>query len=509
MRYKFWVFLLVLFSKLNGFSQEKFIQHVVVKGETISKIAEQYNVKSTAIYELNPDAKKGIKFKEVLLIPVANTSVKNQKDVAQVAKVSVQKIEQHTVLAKETLYGIAKQYGLKVNDLYNLNPSLEKKSLRVGDVIAVPFLETKEEVAENLPKNELPKTEVKPVVYTDAKVESKTEPKPGINSGTSQVVTENKETSTVEQVVSAKGNLIREILPKETLYGISKQYGVTVADIEKANPILATQALRIGQSIVIPIAKSEETEKENVVVSKKEELQVLNNSNAVSVEVKEATSKENVNEADVEVEIIHEVLPKETKYGISKAFGLTVKELEKQNPKIINKLLVGEKLTIRTAKSNVKSATKYDFTDNSLVGDEGLTFNMKSYQGADLIDQLISTASENIGVRYRSGGTSKEGFDCSGLMCSTFGAFDIQLPRSSFEQAQYGTKINTEDVKKGDLIFFKTNGRRQINHVGMVVEVAEDGEIKFIHASTSSGVIISSLKEEYYSKRVTQINRVL
>jgi cell wall-associated NlpC family hydrolase len=92
-------------------------------------------------------------------------------------------------------------------------------------------------------------------------------------------------------------------------------------------------------------------------------------------------------------------------------------------------------------------------------------------------------------------------------MCTTFGAFDIDLPRTSLEQSQYGTKINNDDAQKGDLIFFKTNGRGQVNHVGMVVEV-NDGDIKFIHAS-NSGVIISSIKEKYYSKRVTQINRVL
>jgi cell wall-associated NlpC family hydrolase len=82
------------------------------------------------------------------------------------------------------------------------------------------------------------------------------------------------------------------------------------------------------------------------------------------------------------------------------------------------------------------------------------------------------------------------------------------LPRTSIEQSQYGVKIDTEDAQKGDLIFFKTNGRRQINHVGMVVE-AVDGDIKFIHASVSGGVIISSVKEKYYKKKVTQVNRVL
>ena len=69
-------------------------------------------------------------------------------------------------------------------------------------------------------------------------------------------------------------------------------------------------------------------------------------------------------------------------------------------------------------------------------------------------------------------------------------------------------KVDVENAQKGDLIFFKTNGRSQINHVGMVVEVC-DGEIKFIHASVGGGVIISSIKEKYYSQRLTQINRVL
>ena len=121
---------------------------------------------------------------------------------------------------------------------------------------------------------------------------------------------------------------------------------------------------------------------------------------------------------------------------------------------------------------------------------------------------MIDTASTNIGTRYRSGGTTKGGFDCSGLMVATFAAFEIKLPRSSIEQSSYGTKINTEEAQKGDLIFFKTNGRRRINHVGMVVEVCE-GEIKFIHSSIRKGVIISSTRENYYKRSFAQVNRVL
>jgi cell wall-associated NlpC family hydrolase len=68
-------------------------------------------------------------------------------------------------------------------------------------------------------------------------------------------------------------------------------------------------------------------------------------------------------------------------------------------------------------------------------------------------------------------------------MCSTFEAFDIKLPRTSREQSSIGTRINTEEAQKEILYFFKTNGRSQINHVGMVVVC--EGEIKFIHSSVS------------------------
>ena len=133
-----------------------------------------------------------------------------------------------------------------------------------------------------------------------------------------------------------------------------------------------------------------------------------------------------------------------------------------------------------------------------------ITVDNSSY----LVKQLINAAEENLGANYRSGGTTPEGFDCSGLMYSTFKKFDIILPRSSVDMAKIGRRLNDDDIRKGDLIFFKTNGRSVINHVGMVTEVTDD-EIKFIHSSTQKGVIISSTKETYYGRTFAQANRVL
>lgn len=125
-------------------------------------------------------------------------------------------------------------------------------------------------------------------------------------------------------------------------------------------------------------------------------------------------------------------------------------------------------------------------------------------------DKIIDAAIENLGSPYKYNGTTKSGFDCSGLVYTTFEKCNIKLPRSSFEQSKIGNNLGqkTEKAQKGDLIFFKTNNSPKINHVGIVTDSKGD-ELKFIHSSTSQGVIISSSKEPYYQKTFIQLNRIL
>lgn len=145
---------------------------------------------------------------------------------------------------------------------------------------------------------------------------------------------------------------------------------------------------------------------------------------------------------------------------------------------------------------------------NSINEINDADINADNENASYLASQLINAASDNIGIHYRSGGTTKAGFDCSGLIYSTFKKFDIELPRSSYEMAEKGSQISIENAKKGDLIFFINRGQHRINHVGMVVEINGD-EIKFIHSSTQTGVVISSTNEPYYKRTFVQINRVL
>ncbi|MFS4455048.1 C40 family peptidase [Maribacter sp. 2304DJ31-5] len=124
-------------------------------------------------------------------------------------------------------------------------------------------------------------------------------------------------------------------------------------------------------------------------------------------------------------------------------------------------------------------------------------------------DEIINTALTFSGVRYKFGGTTKKGMDCSGLLYVSFAEHDVKLPRTSIHMAEEGKKVRIKEVVKGDLLFFKTNRRsKRINHVGMVVSIDND-EIKFIHASSSRGVTISSLRDGFWNSAFVKATRIL
>ena len=124
-------------------------------------------------------------------------------------------------------------------------------------------------------------------------------------------------------------------------------------------------------------------------------------------------------------------------------------------------------------------------------------------------DQIINTALSFSGVRYKFGGTTTKGMDCSGLLYVSFGEHDIQLPRTSFHMAEEGHRVAVKNIEKGDLLFFKTSrGSKRINHVGMVVGTDND-EITFIHASTSRGVTVSSLRDGFWNQAFVKATRIL
>lgn len=106
------------------------------------------------------------------------------------------------------------------------------------------------------------------------------------------------------------------------------------------------------------------------------------------------------------------------------------------------------------------------------------------------------------GTRYAWGGTSKRGVDCSGLVVVTFrDQLGISLPRTTAQQSQAGSRIGRNELNAGDLVFFKTDAKGR--HVGIYIE---DG--KFLHASTSKGVMISHLDDYYWQDKFWLARRI-
>lgn len=125
------------------------------------------------------------------------------------------------------------------------------------------------------------------------------------------------------------------------------------------------------------------------------------------------------------------------------------------------------------------------------------------------IDNILTEATTYLGTPYRYGGNSRSGIDCSAFVLSVFGsAVGVDLPRVAAEQSQEGESVDKEELKRGDLVFF-AHGRGRISHVGIVEEVTEEGEIKFIHSATSKGVMVSSLNDRYWGPKYKFAKRII
>ncbi|MFG6686264.1 C40 family peptidase [Mariniflexile sp. HNIBRBA6329] len=122
---------------------------------------------------------------------------------------------------------------------------------------------------------------------------------------------------------------------------------------------------------------------------------------------------------------------------------------------------------------------------------------------------IVDYAKQFKGVKYKFGGATRDGMDCSGLVFESFRAFGVILPRISRDMAKQGDKISLKNIQEGDLLFFKTmNRRNDISHVGLVV-TSENGDIEFIHSTTSLGVITSRLSEKYWDSAFVEARRIL
>jgi cell wall-associated NlpC family hydrolase len=142
---------------------------------------------------------------------------------------------------------------------------------------------------------------------------------------------------------------------------------------------------------------------------------------------------------------------------------------------------------------------------NRLIASQPLTANTaEPAVSGGRVQTLLKRALALLGTPYRWGGTSTNGFDCSGMVGYVFKtALGIELPRVSREMASSGTPVERSALTPGDLVFFGVHGRR-VDHVGIYV-----GEGRFVHAPrTGRDVTVSSLDGGYWSGKFLQARRV-
>ncbi|GAA4277819.1 LysM peptidoglycan-binding domain-containing protein [Aquimarina mytili] len=266
------IFLLLIISNIAFAQQYK--SHKVAKGENVYRIAKRYNTTPEAIYRINPTAKDGIKEGEILAIPVTDD----------------QEYKTHIVEKGDTVYSLSKQYGITVETIYILNPEAVN-GININQILNVGKIEKKDPTA----------------------IDGSSE------QGKDSVLDSLKATPEERSIIRF---ITHKVKRKETLYGIAKNYKITVEDIKKHNKRLYSEQIKKKDKIRIPVYAKTPTVKDTVVDT--------------AVSRLTTTTK-------------YIVQPKDTRYGIARRHGITIGELERLNPNMDTDFPIGMQITVPTS----------------------------------------------------------------------------------------------------------------------------------------------------------------
>jgi len=270
----------------------------------------------------------------------------------------------------------------------------------------------------------------------------------------------------------------------DSLYSISKKFGVSVNQIKQANN-LQKAAIKRNQVLSISTKKSPK-----YAVKSKSDL------------------------------TYYTVRKGDTLSRIAQKTHQPMKNIMALNHVNSKSLRVGQKLALAESTPPEKSTsvqenesieeddssdiTNENDTDNSASSEEPETKGelLGKWNSPDEVQLFVKVATGFIGAPYRFGGSSLKGIDCSSFVQKIYRIFDITLPRNAREQSKVGISISRENLTEGDLVFFHT--KRSLGHVGIYI-----GNNEFVHASSKSkGVRVDSLETPYYQKRFQRAVRV-
>lgn len=194
--------------------------------------------------------------------------------------------------------------------------------------------------------------------------------------------------------------------------------------------------------------------------------------------------------------------------------GNTTTASKKKNPRFLDDVSItpGEKKSKTYNYKNDKSSNFYSYNNSG-----SSSFNLEKADWLQIkyaiktdmpVEQLnnlplLQEIDHWWGTRYCMGGDNESCIDCSAFTQTLLHAvYNVDVPRTANEQFDFSTHIDDREIKEGDLVFFKSG--KYISHVGLYV-----GNYKFVHASTSGGVMISDLNDAYWSKKYAGAGRVI
>lgn len=342
-------------QNINGV---EYYVYTVEASEGLYRISKKFNVLQADIYKANPGITEAIKAGQTLYIPVnkGNGSKSMQKSSYQ------KKIIEHKVLAKQTLYSISKMYGVEQSDIVGMNPEIQGNTIKIGQTLKIPI--------SNMTKGEEQERVINQINDTQS-------------PPTSNTSNRNIKKKYVTYEVKNK---------KETLYSISKQFGVSINEIIEANPY-AQDGIKKGDILQIPI------DEKNIPKTSGNEL-------------------------------YHLVQPKETIYGICKQYNISKEDLFRRNPRLQTEgLKYGDTIFIASAEKTLGNTT------------DG---NTRTYKIAYLLPFSIGENERNVNIErfidfYRGSLIAMEDIKTSGVSLEVY-TFDTQLGTSK-----------TQDIVKSKL----------------------------------------------------------
>jgi len=284
------------------------------------------------------------------------------------------------------------------------------------------------------------------------------------------------------------------VKPGDSLYSISKSFGVSIETLKTANG-LEGDSIRPKQALSIPSPRAKKvvqvTGKPSSSPSKKP-----------SVETPKRDSEEMVS---------YVVEKGDTLSSISKKVGLSVEEIKRVNRLHTSALKIGQVLSFPKDQNRLGEETEEPGHKEEIAGvtqteaEKGETAAsnpLGKWNNSEERSLLVKVVKTFLGVPYKLGGSTLKGIDCSAFVRKIYEIFNIELPRTTREQFSIGKKIGKEQLEEGDLVFFRRHGNS--SHVGIYI-----GDNQFVHASSyNRQVKIDHLDAPYYSKRFLRGVRV-